>query len=204
MVIVFFVLGAAECNQSSRLFMLSSVVADLMFIPLNMLGQMFHHHAPLWSARFSPEVAAELSHKFLVFKDVEVWLDALFIADLLYKLARAMVRDLGHDASPVERLVNAAPTEAPRQQDGKTKGKQILAIDKTCREESLGQIFIGKAVRWHLFVEGPTRLLLMSAEWIVLIMKALNVPVSIMMTMLSALLRLYRYASQKRRKSPWH
>lgn len=197
-------------------------VADLIFIPLSILGQMFHHHQPSWRTSFNEDIAAQLSHKFLVFKNIEVWMDALFVADLFYKLSRAMVRDLGaflpvcklhetcckilcilvcvhcaivyagYNDSPVDRLVNAAPTEAPVQQVGHKKETQTLAVDIESKDESPGRLRIGKAVRWQLLVECPLRILLMAMEWVVLLTQALNVRVHIAVKIVSALARTYR------------
>lgn len=166
-------------------------VIDLIFIPLSMLGQMFHHHEPEWRANYDEDIAAHLSSKFLVFKDFEVWMDVLFVVDLFYRLARALVRDLGYDDSPVDRLVNAVPTDTPEHEVSKHIASN-LALDSGNKEGALHvSLRVGKAVRWQL-VQCCMRLVLMSLEWIVLLTKASKRPVSIDVTMLSALARLYR------------
>lgn len=167
-------------------------IADLILIPLSMLGQMFKHHEEAWHARFNGDIAAHLSRKFLVFRSAEVWMDALFLAHLFFTLARACVRDLGYEDSPVDRLVNAAPTDVAVHKKSAQDNMPTLALDIEGKEaESLGRFRIGKAFRWQL-VQCCMRVLLMSLEWIVLIAKACKHRVHIVFTMISALVRMYR------------
>jgi hypothetical protein len=122
----------------------------MLFMPLSVVGQIFEHHETYWHAEFSERIAVQLSTKFYFFTTLEVWMDTVFCIDLFYKLARAMVRDLGHDDSPVDRLVSAASTAAPVQQQGHSREKQSLVIDKEGRDHPCDQgLKFGKAVRWH-------------------------------------------------------
>lgn len=169
-----------------------------MFLPLNLLGQLFHHHEVDWRASFNSEVADHLSNKFLLFKHTELWIDVLFVSDLFYRLGRAFMKDLGYDDSPVERLVNAAPTQPPEDLNIKVKPKEekdqerALAVDMEGNRSTFGRYRIGKFVRWQLAVAFPVRLLLMSLEWIVLLSKTLKLPVSIGWIAMAGLARLYR------------
>lgn len=164
-----------------------------MLLPLAVISQILQHHEPSWRISLGEEVSTHLAGKFRIFKNMEVWMDVLFISDLFFRVARAMVVDLGHDDSPVERLVNAAPTEVPVQPYSNQDG-QILAVYFEGKDDSYGHIHVGEALRWQLFVECPLRLLLTACHWVVLCAKAFRLTVSISLTIVSELARLYRCA----------
>ena len=82
-----------------------STAADLILLPLGVLGRMFKELTPEWHINFEPALARRLSQKHKVWSTVEMAVDGVFVLDLIYRVCRAFVYDLGFHDSPVDRLV---------------------------------------------------------------------------------------------------
>ena len=78
---------------------------DLVLLPLGVLGRMFRELEPVWYDVFSPELARRLSRKHSLWSTVEMSVDVTFLLDLVYRVCRAFVYDMGFHDSPVDRLV---------------------------------------------------------------------------------------------------
>lgn len=94
------------------------LAADLILIPLGILGRMFRDMESVWKQLFSHSLARRLAQKQKIWCTVDMAVDAVFILDLVYRVCRAFVSDLGYHDSHVDRLVFATTKNLPSSRSG--------------------------------------------------------------------------------------
>jgi hypothetical protein len=103
-------------------------------------------------------------------------MDLVFLLDMVYKTFQAVVHDLGFKDSTVDRLVNSAPTITATGSQANSETKEDVRLSGMGDKRLRNAIPFGQAVRWHLLVECPVRIALMSLEWIVLLKIRFGIP----------------------------
>eukprot|EP00892_Ulva_mutabilis_P004253 jgi/Ulvmu1/219/UM001_0223.1 len=156
--------------------------ADFLMLPLSTLGREFTLNKEAWLKQYDKQVTEFVSNKHILWSRTEIWLDGVFVLDLVIRLARAFVLDLGFAESTADRLVDSAPRPESSPTDRSRAGPVV-------KENAMGLTFrMGPALRKQLFVSIPVRLLLMLPMWIIHNMHH----VSNLMVTCAALARCYR------------
>lgn len=130
---------------------------DSIMLPLSIVTDEFMHSEDTWRTQYSHADVEHAIMKHRSWSNFEIWLDAFFIADLIFRAAQAAVLDMGIADSSSERIVDALTTVSKH-----TVDKPVEIMDDVYDK---GFQF-GNELRRQLFCSIPLRLLLMLPVWI--------------------------------------
>lgn len=132
-------------------------VADSILLPVSLVAHEFIHSKKQWLDLYDRSDVEHAISKHQLWAGTELWLDLVFLADLLFRVSQAAVLDMGLADSSADRIVSASSMES-----NASSPKPVQS-----NAESYGKGFVfGPALRNQLVIGIPLRLLLMVPLWL--------------------------------------
>lgn len=131
-----------------------------LLLPMALLAREYVHSKGAWLMLYDEKSVQHAVSKHSLWASAELWLDIVFVADLLFRAAQAAVRDIGLEQSSMDSLVHMSA----HLRDGLVADSSTAsAVTHMLHEKGWT---IGKALRRQVFVSIPLRIMFMIPMWL--------------------------------------